>query len=636
MIQTNHNSDRRCQPTRYGARSCIVLSLCCLLSLTGCAAFRPIDAVPARYLPEEFKGKSRETERMIDLSLLRQSPVSEYLVDSGDVLSVYIEGVLGQRELPPINQSFDLTRPPTLGYPMTVRDDGTLSLPLINPIHCRGRSVVQIEDAIRYAYTVERRLLQPGRDRILVTLHQPRLHRILVVRQEQTSDMLSTENLRSGMLGSAKRGTGKIIALPAYKNDVLNALVASGGMPGLDAENVVYVIRSPRPPKPQPRPIPMAAPQQYVPQQPTIYNTQPNLGGTYSAPPQVPVGPIAQPGIGSYAPQIPPTQQPAPTGRTATSGPGGVQQMGFWTTASNPGYAIQQTAAGPCDVPPGHQPPPTCINNQPRPPGLYSGQFGGRGPRSGLGSDPSGGTTPINPYSGGPGGIVPTNYTATPGGIGSNPYAMGSGSSIDGGGMVLDPSSLGGWQPPAAWSDVNRIASGGLCGQGQGQTIRIPLRVEGCEQVTFNERDIILEDGDIVFIESRNEEVFYTGGLLGGGQFNLPRDHDLDILEAIAIAQSSGGGQNGSVGKSALNQDVTISASEVVVIRKLPNGGQIPIRVDLYKARQYPGDRIRILPEDYILLQYTKCEAIGAFVEKHILETALFGVAASSLQSNRR
>lgn len=632
MIQTNHNSPRRCQPIRLGLRLCVGIGLACLLSITGCAAFKPIDAVPARYLPEEFKGKSRNDERMIDLALLRQAPVAEYIVDSGDVLSVYIEGVLGQREAPPINQSFDLTRPPTLGYPMTVRDDGTLSLPLINPIVCRGRSIVQIEDAIRYAYTVEKRLLQPAQNRILITLHQPRLHRVLVVRQEQTSDVISTENLRNSMLGSAKRGTGKIIALPAYKNDVLNALVASGGMPGLDAENVVYVIRSPRPPRPQPRPVPVMVPQQYAPQ-PTLANPPVNYGAPYTVPQGTPVAPVMQPGVGSYAPQPAPAQ--TPTGRTAQA-EGGVQQMGFWTTGSNPGGMIQQTAAGPCEVPPGHQPAPTCINNQPRPPAIYTGQFNGRGPRTGLTSDPSGAFTPINPYASDP-GVVPTNYTATPGGISMNPYGASSGGIVSGGGMVLDPGMLGGWQPPTAWSDVNHIAGGGMCGQPH--TIRIPLRLEGCEQVCFTPRDIILEDGDIVFIESRSEEVFYTGGLLGGGQYNLPRDHDLDILEAIAIAQGNnnggGGGQNSAGGKSALNQDVTISASEVVILRKLPNGGQIPIRVDLYKAKQYPSERIRILPGDYILLQYTRTEAVAAFVEKHILETALFGVAAASVQSGK-
>ena len=185
------------------------------------------------------------------------------------------------------------------------------------------------------------------------------------------------------------------------------------------------------------------------------------------------------------------------------------------------------------------------------------------------------------------------------------------------------------WQQPSTWNNVNLIAQGGLCDQSSGQTIRIPLRLSEGEAIRFNPRDVILEDGDIVFIQSREDEVFYTGGLLGGGQFSLPRDSDLDILEAIAIAQSQDQSQNG--GRSALNNDVTIGASQAIIIRKLPNGSQVPIMVNLYRARKHPSERIAIRPGDYIVLQYTKIEAVGAFLEKHILEGALFGLAAAQL-----
>ena len=242
----------RTQSQPYAIRRAVSVcgALLALWTLAGCAALRPIQAVPVRYLPDELKGPSRESLRMIDLSLLRQRPPAEYLVDSGDVLAIYIEGVLGNREQPPINQPLDNTRPPTLGYPLTVRDDGTLSLPLINPIPVRGRSISQIEELIRFAYTQERRLLQPGRDRILLTLHQQRVSRVLVVRQEQQSDQLLAGNLRNGLIGATQRGNSRVVALPAYKNDVLNALVESGGLPGLDAENTIYVIRSQRTQKP--------------------------------------------------------------------------------------------------------------------------------------------------------------------------------------------------------------------------------------------------------------------------------------------------------------------------------------------------------------------------------------------------
>jgi hypothetical protein len=56
--------------------------------------------------------------------------------------------------------------------------------------------------------------------------------------------------------------------------------------------------------------------------------------------------------------------------------------------------------------------------------------------------------------------------------------------------------------------------------------------------------------------------------------------------------------------------------------------------VNLYRARRYPAERINIQPGDYIIVQYTKAEAVGAFIERHILESALFGVAAAQVNGN--
>src|SRR6185369_16750419 len=76
------------------------------------------------------------------------------------------------------------------------------------------------------------------------SLQRARTYNILVVRQEATTvNELSTNMGGSINLGSVKRGTGKLVALPAYKNDVLHALAETGGLPGLDAENTVYVLR---------------------------------------------------------------------------------------------------------------------------------------------------------------------------------------------------------------------------------------------------------------------------------------------------------------------------------------------------------------------------------------------------------
>src|SRR5205814_9191583 len=44
-------------------------------------------------------------------------------------------------------------------------------------------------------------------------------------------------------LGITKRGTGAVVSLDAYENDLLHALNATGGLPGLDAKNEILIFR---------------------------------------------------------------------------------------------------------------------------------------------------------------------------------------------------------------------------------------------------------------------------------------------------------------------------------------------------------------------------------------------------------
>src|SRR5947207_8506001 len=72
----------------------------------GCASFsNPTapDAIPVHRLPPEVFGRSREAEKTIPLTLLRQEPPKNYLLDAGDILGVFVEGVLGERgQTPPL------------------------------------------------------------------------------------------------------------------------------------------------------------------------------------------------------------------------------------------------------------------------------------------------------------------------------------------------------------------------------------------------------------------------------------------------------------------------------------------------------------------------------------------------------
>lgn len=154
MVSLNHNACRK--PVRLGRLLWVLVAAVACLALSGCAAFtNPVaNGIPVRLLPPELLAAPKEGMVPIPLSCLTRKPPEHYLLQPGDVLSVFIEGVLGQRDqAPPVNivQGTDL--PPSLGFPVPVRDDGTLPLPLIKPLPVKDLTVEQAEQAIVKAYT---------------------------------------------------------------------------------------------------------------------------------------------------------------------------------------------------------------------------------------------------------------------------------------------------------------------------------------------------------------------------------------------------------------------------------------------------------------------------------------------------
>ena len=109
------------------------------MSLTGCTAlFSPIDTIPAARVPAQFLAEPQANKRPIDVARLRQVKPEFYTLDADDVLGVFVEGVLGNfEETPPVNiPPPDSDLPPAIGFPVPVREDGTMSLPSIKPIPC--------------------------------------------------------------------------------------------------------------------------------------------------------------------------------------------------------------------------------------------------------------------------------------------------------------------------------------------------------------------------------------------------------------------------------------------------------------------------------------------------------------------
>jgi protein involved in polysaccharide export with SLBB domain len=394
---------------------CVAFAALVCAALSGCASFtNPVaEGVWAHLVPPEYLGRPREEEKTIPLNLLRQKPPDVYRLDAGDVLGVYIEGVLGDRnQPPPVRFGEPGNLPPAFGFPIPVGEDGAVSLPGIRPLQVKGMSVAEAREAVRKAYTTgDKPILLPGQERIVVSLMRKRQIHVQVVRQDSGGLVVG----QGGVLGNTKRGTGASIELPAYENDVLNALNRTGGLPGLDAMNEVII-----------------------------------------------------------------------------------QRGGATTDGSVP------------DCPP-------------------------------TGSE----------------------------------------------------------------SDSSRV-------------VRIPLRMRPGTPPPFQPDDVILKEGDIVFIEARDTELFYTGGLLPPHQFVLPRDYDLRVVDAIALA--AGPLVNGGFNQNNLNGTIQAtglgspSPSLVSVIRRTRSYAQLVIRVDLNLALRDQRENILIQPGDVIILQETVLESFTRYL----------------------
>jgi hypothetical protein len=572
-----------------------------VVAASGCSAWKPLEGVPSNYYPQELDGEMRSSKQTIDLSLLRQTPPPSYLLDTGDTLGIVIEGVLGRPEdVPPVYYPTDKDVAPSIGYPIPVREDGTISLPYAAPIYVRGLSIRQTEELIRKTYTVDKQILRQGEDRILVALQRPRFYNVLVIRQEAQGQELTPQAGQAGTLlpGLSKRGTGKLVALQAYKNDVLHALAQTGGLPGLDAENTIYVIRR-------------------------------RTGGTSDLPQDY--GPQEQL-MPAFQPQTPPGFQGQlwPQSQQTRPAQGAIQPIAHFESGNSPatthadGVEWQNVVE---DAPPaeGRE-----IRQAQSEQGLYLPEPTPV-PNTAPGVDGHRGFAPpaAAPYS--------HHHSAPPAGHGGPGHGV-YGAFPPAGQLPLEPIPHGqpGHAPPLMPPGIPEglpSEYAAMVDRGA-QVIRIPIRLGPGESPLFSELDVILQEGDIVFIESRDTEVFYTGGLLGGGQHMLPRDYDIDIIEAIAIStgrnQGGGGAGFGNPigGVSALSRDITVGASDVVILRKAGDGQLIPIRVNLNRADRDPKHRVRILPGDYIVLQYKPHEAVAAFVERNLLAGGLISLAA--------
>src|SRR4051812_44867729 len=190
------NPATKSRPTASPRSAGLAVAMLLIALQGGCTALsNPIaKGVPVRLLPEELLVAEQEPKCIIPLTLLRQNPPDQYRLDEGDVLGIYVEGVLPATSInqttPPVPPVFfpaqisSLGRrlPPAVGYPFTVQRDGTILLPLIKPVPARGMTLPEAEAAIRKSYLAEK-VTKEGAERLLVSLMQQRQTRVLVFRE---------------------------------------------------------------------------------------------------------------------------------------------------------------------------------------------------------------------------------------------------------------------------------------------------------------------------------------------------------------------------------------------------------------------------------------------------------------------
>lgn len=131
--------------------------------------------------------------------------------------------------------------------------------------------------------------------------------------------------------------------------------------------------------------------------------------------------------------------------------------------------------------------------------------------------------------------------------------------------------------------------------------VKIPLRGYPSEPVFSS--DIVLQQGDVVYVPSRKDEVFFVVGRLSptnfvrfsisererdlGTGFLLPRDREIDVVTAVAMA--------GYI-------DPIESPTTVTVHRRDADGRSLLILVDLIKARYDRRETVLVEPGDIIYL----------------------------------
>ncbi|MBA4189734.1 MAG: hypothetical protein C0467_17245 [Planctomycetaceae bacterium] len=217
---------------------------------SGCAALtNPVsEGIPARLLPDEVLAEPKSELKDVPLNLLRINDPGDYKLDKGDVLAIMADEILTKENQPvPIQfaQNANARKPAVQGVPVPVQDDGTILLPLLDPINVKGKTLLETRDLIIDQMVNKKQIVVKGKERVLVDLLQPRRYRVLVVREDSgNSPTVSAGNYGSQVsFGGGRKGSAFSLLLEPGHNDLLQALTETGGPPGFDAKHEIVIRR---------------------------------------------------------------------------------------------------------------------------------------------------------------------------------------------------------------------------------------------------------------------------------------------------------------------------------------------------------------------------------------------------------
>lgn len=222
---------------------CVLIVALCMSC--GCQSLRKNCCSPDQ-IPPEYLAERRTDKVPLDLRLLGAPVPEEHTVGKGDVLGIYIADIMGNRdELPSVDYpGFRLRNAPVepfVGQPVKVDSDGTMALPYIKPIHVAGMTIPQVRNLIRNQYVEHAKLIQPGRDNIQVNLITPSFVRINVLRQDTRYNLPGLQT--PSQFEISRRWSGTTLYLEPKEASVLTAINRTGGLPGIDAMNEIWVMK---------------------------------------------------------------------------------------------------------------------------------------------------------------------------------------------------------------------------------------------------------------------------------------------------------------------------------------------------------------------------------------------------------